>query len=585
MRFNQRFVAVSLFFFAPAVLEGSPPIRAVILSGDAAPGVRSQTFGDHASFTPVINAAGRVAFAAFTTGPEGNSSGVWAEKNGGLEVVALEGMAAPGGGVFDSFMALPVWLSDNGVVGFAHRTSGVLGIWAIGEDGLAVLAKTGDNSPNTDGTYSGLNGEPYVTFNKEGRAAFMASVRTSAGQNFVGLFNGAMGGVGMAARTQSGGFTSFGAPKYNTSDVFSVLASVADGSQSTGFYTGENNSLTAVASWNLFSGTHPEGFPEGVTYAIGETPSGINDANASVFAARLRGPGIDDSNDWGLWLFDDARLQRFAYEGMQVEDLPAGVQIADPALGVARFAAISDSGHIAFYCPMQSTDAAFDGVNGLFVRTPDGRLRTVARVNGSAPEGFAPGAVITSFGGSLVTPAMNTRGQVVFILNVTEPGQSPVEVVCATDSQAKLRVLWIVGRDNLQIRPGVTATLGGLAEDRVYPLQGGGSDGRRRSFNASGQFVFPASYRIVDSLESGSGVFVVTIPESCSTADVAGFGGGAGGDGRVTIDDAIFFISAYFAGNLAVADVASLGGTVRPDGQLSPDDLLTFFDAFFAGCP
>lgn len=588
MKLNQRFVAVSLFVFATSVLEGAPPIRAVMLGGDAAPGLRSQVFTNSASYSPVINSAGRVAFAASATGPDLASSGVWIEKSSGLEPIALEGMSAPGGGAFDSFAALPVWLSDNGVAGFAHRSSNVLGIWAMSDDGLSVLAKTGDSAPNSAGApgmYSGLNGEPYITFNKAGRAAFMASVRLNSGQNFVGLFNGALGGVQLAARTQSGGFTSFSAPKYNTGDVFSILASVADGSQSTGFYTGEHNALTAVASWNLFNGTHPEGFPDGVTYAIGETPSGINDSDASVFAARLRGPGIDNSNDWGLWLFDGGHLQRFAYEGQQVEGLPAGVQFADPDLGVARFAAIADSGHIAFYCPMQSTDPAYDGQTGLFVRSPDGHIQTIARVNGAAPQGFAPGAVISGFGGSLVTPCMNTRGQVVFILNVTEPGQPPVETVCATDSRGQVRVLWIVGRDQFQIRSGVFVTLGGIAEDRVYPLQGGGSDGRRRSFSSTGQFVFPASYTVVDSATTGDGIFVVTVPEACSVADVAGFGGSTGGDGRVTVDDAIFFVSAYFSGNLAVADVASLGGTSQPDGRLSPDDLLAFFDAFFTGCP
>jgi hypothetical protein len=69
----------------------------------------------------------------------------------------------------------------------------------------------------------------------------------------------------------------------------------------------------------------------------------------------------------------------------------------------------------------------------------------------------------------------------------------------------------------------------------------------------------------------------------CSIADVNGLGAGAYPDGRLTVDDVITFIHAFFADDGSIADVASLGGRPIPDGQLTSDDVIAFLSAFFAG--
>ena len=72
--------------------------------------------------------------------------------------------------------------------------------------------------------------------------------------------------------------------------------------------------------------------------------------------------------------------------------------------------------------------------------------------------------------------------------------------------------------------------------------------------------------------------------QRCGAADLTGPGGWPGGDGLLTADDIVMFLSAYFSGDSA-ADVAALGGVNRADGVVTTDDVAAFLAAFFAGCP
>ncbi|MGH7131017.1 MAG: GC-type dockerin domain-anchored protein [Phycisphaerales bacterium] len=77
-----------------------------------------------------------------------------------------------------------------------------------------------------------------------------------------------------------------------------------------------------------------------------------------------------------------------------------------------------------------------------------------------------------------------------------------------------------------------------------------------------------------------------TLTISCpNIADVAGLGGAPGCDGQNSVDDIVFYLDRFFAGDLAVADLVALGGGGNPDGQVTTDDLIAFLSAFFTGCP
>ncbi|MGH7131533.1 MAG: GC-type dockerin domain-anchored protein [Phycisphaerales bacterium] len=72
--------------------------------------------------------------------------------------------------------------------------------------------------------------------------------------------------------------------------------------------------------------------------------------------------------------------------------------------------------------------------------------------------------------------------------------------------------------------------------------------------------------------------------QACNEADIASLGGSPIADGRLTSDDVVAFLTAFFEGNVWVADLVTVGGFSGRDGQLTADDVVFFLARFFAGC-
>ena len=95
------------------------------------------------------------------------------------------------------------------------------------------------------------------------------------------------------------------------------------------------------------------------------------------------------------------------------------------------------------------------------------------------------------------------------------------------------------------------------------------------------------SAAFITNLRTGTGAQGTVESEDlpdCGVADVAGFGATPGMDHQLTVDDLVFYISRFFAGDVAVADIVGFGGHHGADGQVTVDDLVEFIDAFFEGC-
>lgn len=94
-------------------------------------------------------------------------------------------------------------------------------------------------------------------------------------------------------------------------------------------------------------------------------------------------------------------------------------------------------------------------------------------------------------------------------------------------------------------------------------------------------------YRCIVSNGCASAVGnAATLTVGCpNMADVAGLGGAAGCDGQLSVDDVVYYLGRFFAGDNTVADLVGLGGVAVPDGQTTVDDLVAFLAAFFTGCP
>lgn len=126
-------------------------LRKVVLQGESAPGTAttySQLFRD----APVINNAGDVVFVATLNGLiNGNvREGVWVERSGAVQKVAIESDPAPGTATTFSDMA-DALLDDNGLALFRSQLAdGRDGLWRESTPGTLVkIAVQGDAAPGT----------------------------------------------------------------------------------------------------------------------------------------------------------------------------------------------------------------------------------------------------------------------------------------------------------------------------------------------------------------------------------------------------------------------------------------------------
>ena len=193
---------------------GGGPLRLVARTGDQAPGADSgATFRQLGTMfpaeRPLLNGAGRVAFAATLTGPgvnELNDIGIWTEDDGGsLTLVARMGDPAAGtadGVLFDHFVNSLIFNAAGQVAFTAYtRENGVStnnkGIWAHDRDGaLRLIALEGEMLEVSPGDFreiellrfDGVSGNEdglSSSFNNHGQVAFAAKFTDSTWGVFV----------------------------------------------------------------------------------------------------------------------------------------------------------------------------------------------------------------------------------------------------------------------------------------------------------------------------------------------------------------------------------------------------------------
>ena len=221
--------------------------------------------------SPLINNAGQVAFLGYVEGSGVHASsnqGIWAERSGSLELVALSGNQAPGtpdGVNFRSFGLLPP-LSDNrpafndaGQTAFLATLSGSgvgstnnQGIWSERSGSLQLVARSGAHAPDT---FSGVNFESFhrPEFNVAGQTAFLAALSGN--------------GVNIA--------------------------------NNQGLWLEGSSGLRLLAR----SASQVPGAPDGVHFER-FTPPELNEAGQIAFFAIITGNGVDASNNEGIWATD-----------------------------------------------------------------------------------------------------------------------------------------------------------------------------------------------------------------------------------------------------------------------------------------
>jgi hypothetical protein len=290
----------------------------------------------------VLNDLGQAAFIHHVTGVgDANAKGIWAGSPGALNLIARNGLPAPGtGGASFLDLGAPV-LNASGTVAFSGAFGAAppdngWGIW-VGQPGALQLAvRTGDAVP-------GVGGATFIAadsggINSTGQIAFRASFAAPGAIPQAAIFAGAPGGFVLAAQNNT--------PAPGTSARFA------------GFTT-----LPA-----------------------------INDRGEIAFVADTDQVVAGEPAS-GLWAGTPGALRLLALAGQ-----PAPVGGTTPA----RFRSVqtpwlNDAGQVGFFAELDADNGSFTRRPSLWVADPSGELHLIARVGGSIDLGGGEVRTLQSF--------------------------------------------------------------------------------------------------------------------------------------------------------------------------------------------
>jgi hypothetical protein len=363
------------------------PLKSLALTGEPAPGAPAgSTFFALRDFPYpiVISDSGIAAFQGTISVPGDptptSATGIWAGGDRPLAKVALTGEQVPGlaeGTVYSSLSG-PV-INPSGKMAFrASVTGDPVGF----HDGELIL--TASVNPQThdvavapvvrsDSVAPGTGGSRFWRFwdpaiSRSGKVAFLGGLDFSAPfDQRDGFWAGKPGNLNLVARsgTHAPGtpddvkfdFFSFAKPLISDAGV-SIKASLAGPGVTSdnrdGLWFGNSADDLALIARN---GQPAPGTPAGVTFAWPtDFTSALNNHGQMAFVARLKGEGVDFSNDNGLFAYDPADgLHLVLREGDKLR-LPngdvrtiAGLNFqGGAATGDGRPIGLNDLGQLAF---------------------------------------------------------------------------------------------------------------------------------------------------------------------------------------------------------------------------------------------
>ena len=444
-----KFFMVSMFAFMTGAV-GSPSyadeveVETVVLTGEIAPGA-----DPGATFTAFndtgINEFGAVSFRGFlaTTGYEDCDEGLWVGSPGNLGLVACEDYQAagtedgttylaPGGG----FPGQSV-MNDAEEMTFSSRlwADGISifedeGIWIGTSDNVQLLAREGDQAPGTpEGTqFIGIT-TPLV-LNNLGQVAFDAQL---VGPNI--------------EPSNDKGIWLGGVPP----DLH-LIARKGDPAPDT---------VDGVVFRDLFF----------------DYSRAITDSGEIVFRAQLEGPGIDYTNDTGIWFGRPTNLRLAVRAGDPVPNLPAGSNFES-----FRIPILTAEGEIVF----RSTVTGYVNTWWLWKGMP-GEFELVVRQGDQAP-GTEPGVVFSHILGDVL---VNPDGHLAFKASLLGPGLNSLNGMGIWAGPPGALELVVRGGDSV---PGALPDqfIYGFAHSTLY-------------LNANGDVLFDGS---LTGLEAPSGIWL-----------------------------------------------------------------------------
>lgn len=298
---------------------GDDSLGLVARKGEVAPGT-SARFHEFDQY--LFNQSGRVAFKTTLVGSgvdSTNATGIWAEDQDSLRLVVRAGGASPD--ILAEFIDLGAPLFNSaGQVLFQASIAGPAvdggndsGIWMDDGTELSTLVRSGDPAPGTSVLFTEFR-DPVIS--STGHIAFIANLSGTRNGTTSGVWVGAPDSLQLAVRQRDSvpgyqseadieGFSSFAFSE--TDDV--IFRGLTNGleiptDERFGLWTGDRGELRLVARAGMSApGTDAEFSDTGFG---SDTVLATNNAGQVAFWSLLRGPGVNSTNDQGVWATDVA---------------------------------------------------------------------------------------------------------------------------------------------------------------------------------------------------------------------------------------------------------------------------------------
>lgn len=541
----------------PLAAPGQVLSQLLVLEGDAAPGT---TTDFHGFFSPSIDNSGRVGFRAHVGGTGSfHDEAVYLQSGATLSLYQRGGTVANGGNVvpgsavtiyrvFDSSVVLDndgqavfrSWMWQSGAeqgFGFFTGTEMADVQWYAGFD----FAKASNKEVPGVAEEAWYERVPPANFAfnqpsyNNGNLAFRANMIDE--NNDVigsGIWVGGVSNnssdlhenLGLVARTGdaapgmgaiNGAFSDFiasvetSAPPVNDSGMVAFAATAAtDEGDRRGVWAGSPGNLEAVA----IPGQAAPGVP-GNTFASAAASFynpgmvSLNNNGTLVFPQLLTGPGTGSTNNVALYTLLDDTLSLLARRGNAIP----GAGTAQVNFQVFNPPVVNDQDIFAFHSTLSGADVTASDDQGIFSGALGG-LQLIARKGDQAP-GMAEGILFDNMG---IRLALNNQGDIVFLADLRENGDPAGHGLFAWAAQiGELALIAHTGQE-VEVAPGDFRTISALN----MRFGSGGSDGRARGLNDSGQLVYWAQFS--DNTEALFTAQIIPEPSTVVLLVLAGLG-------------------------------------------------------------
>lgn len=343
---------------------------------------------------PIWNREYQVAYSGLGTDDSGES-GIWRGEAGhGLELVAGVGSPAPGtgsGSYFSSFR--PPLLNNNGETAFVAWLNGPgiaptndSGIWSEGKgNGLGLVAREGNLAPGTSANFGPFSVSNRLALNSAGQSAFLATLT---------------------------------GPEVNPTNDTGIWSD------------GRGNGLELIAR----EGYLAPGTGANFDRLLADSGIALNEKGQTAFSFTLTGPGVDSTNDSGIWSEGNGSgLELVAREG----NLAPGTSAHFDRFVIAGLPQLNDLGRMAFLADLTGPGIDSSNNRGIWSNVGGNGLQLVVR------KGHAtPGAGNIVFG-NVGSPRINNNGQTVFVATLLGPDtdSSNQESIWRVDANAGLHLV------------------------------------------------------------------------------------------------------------------------------------------------